>query len=169
MVLNPRWNWDWAARPLEFAARDPLIRPFSQSIPSPIPTIASAEEQKRNLEKDLGTLAATKEMHMTMDELRDTRAPTIGGQTFPEDAPLTLNSLIVDTSARVRSDRRAHAPLATPPRGAAQQQISGDEQINRWICKGKGKEESPPDPIRGGCRIAPYAGTQTRTNSRKHS
>ena len=51
-------GWDWAARSLEVGAPDPLIRSISQGTPFPIPTVADAGAQKKNVKKDSDTHTA---------------------------------------------------------------------------------------------------------------
>ena len=48
---------NWAARPLEFIAPDPLIRPLTHGLSVPIPAIADAEKHDKRTKLDLDTRA----------------------------------------------------------------------------------------------------------------
>ena len=75
-------GWDWAARSLDFAAPDPLVRPISRGVPVPIPTIADAEEQKQTLKKDSDATVTAKESQENVNKPAVARAPTL-----PEEPP----------------------------------------------------------------------------------
>ena len=72
-------------RALEFARPNPLIRSISRGTPGPIPTNAEAEKQQKNLKKDLETTICFVDSRETLDTPSDTRTPTRGDQTIPED------------------------------------------------------------------------------------
>ena len=74
-------GWDWAARPLEFAARNALIHSILRGVPAPIPTIADTEMQKQNLEKDLDAKITAMDSQGNATHPTIARAPTIPGET----------------------------------------------------------------------------------------
>ena len=78
-------GWGWTARALEFARPNPLICSISRGTPAPIPTNAEAEKQQKNLEKDLDTPIGLLDSRGPSDTPPDTRTPTRGDQTIPED------------------------------------------------------------------------------------
>ena len=117
-------GWDWAARPLEFAAPNPLVRSILRGNPAPILTIADAEMQEKTLEKDLDTNITAKDSQGNVTQPVVNRAPPIPGET-----PFYLDDLIARTSARVRLGKHTREPArrnlksnppATPISGAAQ-------------------------------------------------
>ena len=71
----------WAARPLEFAAPNPLVRSILRGIPAPIPTIADDEMQQKTFEEDLDTNISAKDSQGNVTQPTVTRTPSTPGET----------------------------------------------------------------------------------------
>ena len=131
-------GWGWAACSLECIVTNPLFCPFLRGAPSPIPTIADAEMQKKTLKKESDT-------NITAEDSRENASqPTVNSTPIiPEETPSDPDDLIADTSARLRWGEHTREPVRHILKGAPlTTPISGAEQLNQCISRGKGEEAS---------------------------
>ena len=134
---------DWAARPVDFFALNPLILSICRGMHVPIPAIADAEKQKEHHAKDESTESEMQDMRENMSIRTATRNPPLGSLATPRKEPLHLDTLVPEIPAHSRLDKHTHEPVHHSSKNNPEATPINDvHQLNQWTSEGTGRVTS---------------------------